>query len=366
MTVRMVTLNGDTPEAWRLALSLFGHPSASGLLDRRGGLAPGTGAADLVGTTAMKATVAPFIAWVDGTSSTSQGGYIVHNDAALEVEFEPGEASVVRTDRVIIQVRDDAYDSSGATDARIVVLKGNSGGGAADLPPSSELLWEVNVPAGASVGGGGLNVSSARSDKRRWTAANGGMLVVKDAADLATLTPHEGMQVYRLDGKDPQIYRGGSWAWCGPPRTVIKGSDTGPRTTETFAADPHLTVTGLPGGAYYDLCLWLRYAAHSESDLKIGWTYPSGSIINWSIASKAGQLQPDGNTGTPAWDALDRDSEPRLGGWTTDLTSLMSATVEGTLYTGSGGDLTLRWAAAAAGVGATVKAASKLMLVRVG
>jgi len=73
----MVTLNGDTPEAWRLALSLFGHPSASGLLDRRGGLAPGTGAADLVGTTAMQATVAPFIAWVDGTSSTSQGGYIV-------------------------------------------------------------------------------------------------------------------------------------------------------------------------------------------------------------------------------------------------------------------------------------------------
>jgi len=262
----------------------------------------------------------------------------------------------------------DAYDSSGATDARIVVLKGNSGGGAADLPPSSELLWEVNVPAGASVGGGGFNISSARSDKRRWTTANGGTLLVKDAADLATLTPYEGMRVWRIDAGDEQIYRGGAWRWNGMPRVIVKGSDSPPRTATDILADSTLAHTSVPAGTW-DLEILVRYAAHSAVDMAVGLDLPAGTNANWLISSKAGQDQADGNLGVPAWDSLGAASEPRLGGRTTDNTSPMWAVIRGTLITSTAGTIGLRWGCAAAAggnPGTVLKAASRITITRIG
>jgi len=342
MAVRAIAVkNGEVPETWRQALGLFAFPGG-GALERRGGLAPATGTADLVGTTPMNATVGPFVAWVDGTSGAKQGGYIVVNDDDHPVDFDPGEASVARNDQVIIQVKDNVYDSSGEQDVDILVLKGNSGGGASTVPASSEVLWNVPVPAGASIGGGGFDVSAVRQDRRRWTSALGGTLLVKDQADRDTLTPHEGEHIWRLDAGDRQIYRGGGWRWDGVPRTATKtaAQQVG---NDTFTVDNHLQLS-LPPGTW-DIELIGNYSADTDQDLKIGFNAPASSVMTWLVLGKGGATQADGPLGQPDWIPQGVTGDPRLGGRvTTDNTGWMAFWIKGWLTTTTAGTLQFKWA----------------------
>ena len=152
MTIRTLALASATTglQDHRLALGAFLGPGASAL-KRRAGLYYYAGSADLVSASALQANVTPFVAVVDGTSNALQGQVIVVADANETLTFSAGEPGVVRTDRVVLQVRDNAFDGSGSTDARVIVVKGNTSTGAANaVPASSILLWEVNVPIGAS------------------------------------------------------------------------------------------------------------------------------------------------------------------------------------------------------------------------
>ncbi|MBA9003728.1 hypothetical protein [Thermomonospora cellulosilytica] len=341
MTVRVFAQkDGATAEDHRLALSAFMGLGAAGVLDRRAGVFPSPGAAALTNVGPMTARVGTFMAWADGTSSSLQGGYPVVVDAPVDVTYDPGEAGVARVDRVVLEIRDNPYDASGFQDGRVRIVKGQASGAANPVPANSILLYETTVPAGASAGGGGFNITAASVAKFPYACAAGGILPVRDAADEATITPYEGMRIYRLDGQDPRLYRGGAWVWDAPPRACRKIADqTAPSTTlvndnELFVSTPADTLCEITGELYY--------SADPAADFKVAWTGPSGSFIDYSIHAAAPSVA--GTTGSVVLDRQDISKTPILGGAGT--TVHMVARIDGMYYSGSGGQLRVRFAQA--------------------
>ncbi|GII89616.1 hypothetical protein Ssi03_76060 [Sphaerisporangium siamense] len=212
MTIRTLALaSGVTSiQDHRLALGAFMAPGAS-VLERRPGLYYYPGAADLVSAAALQANVTPFVAVIDGTSNALQGQVLVVVDANVTLTFSAGEPSVARTDRVILQVRDNVYDASGFTDAQVLVLKGNTSTGAATtMPASSLLLWEVTVPSGAS----SITFASARTDKRQWMATPL-RVPVNSSTERDALPAIPGLEVTRLDTGNVEQYWSGAWRSSG-------------------------------------------------------------------------------------------------------------------------------------------------------
>jgi hypothetical protein len=201
MTVRVLALASGqtTTEAHRLGIT--GLTQSAGVITGRSGIYPASGAANLATVSAMVASIAPFNAWIDGTNSSSQGGYNFCSDATVNITFDAGNASTVRTDRVIGRVKDNIYDGSGATTGEVAYWKGNGTTGVATaLPANSLLLFEVAVPAGASAGGSGINFGTQTTDKRVYTSASGGITPIGNTTDRsAMVTPTEGTVIYRTD-----------------------------------------------------------------------------------------------------------------------------------------------------------------------
>lgn len=177
----------------------------------RSGIFGGTGGA-LSTVSAMVARVAPVRLIINNGVANTLGPYLFVSDANVDITFDAGQPSVARVDRIIARVRDNANDGSGSTAGSIEYLKGQTGGSATALPTNSFLLYEVTVPAGASSGTGGINFSTAATDKRVYTTANGGIIPVADDATMnAISSPYEGMAVYRQDWDVLFIYDGTTW-----------------------------------------------------------------------------------------------------------------------------------------------------------
>lgn len=154
-------------------------PGAGGALDTYNGVIPTSGdPMKLTSTGAMTAQIEVGRAVVQG--SATQGCYPAVITAPEAVTFSDGHASLDRIDSVVIMIRDDAYDSSGFTDIRVVVVQGTpaasptapTGIGNCYLP-----LHDVLIPAGTSAGGGGINWGTNVTDKRKYTVAVGGIAV---------------------------------------------------------------------------------------------------------------------------------------------------------------------------------------------
>ncbi|MFG2330580.1 H-type lectin domain-containing protein [Streptomyces sp. NPDC048604] len=175
MTVRVGRLtDGMTPEDHRLAASAGMAPA--GPLTTRGGCIPG--GLGLTGTSAMQATLYPGRLWIQGANAATQGGYAVTLDADVQLTFAPGDATHSRIDAVVVRVRDHVHDGSQLYRGEVEIIVGApSATPQAPLSPAnSEKLYEVTVPAGASAGAGGLDWGAAVADRRRYTAALGGIV----------------------------------------------------------------------------------------------------------------------------------------------------------------------------------------------
>lgn len=199
------------PREHRLALDVGMQPA--GLLLVRSGLVPSSGAADLVGNGALTAAVAPFAAVIRGTSVAAQGGYRFISETPITVTFGAGNGVNPRIDLVVARVRDNPFDSSGVQSGTVEVVAGTPGATpvAPAVPVSSLLLWQVLVPAGAS-GGSPINFTTARTDRRTWTAALGGTFSVRNVPERnAVADPYPGMEVYREDLKFEETWDGTQW-----------------------------------------------------------------------------------------------------------------------------------------------------------
>lgn len=153
--------------------------------------------------TTMSISISPVMAWIKGTSSTTQGGYPFISDAATTITFTDGNASTARTDKIIARVQDNTYDGGGVTAASIAYWPGDlTTGVATALPDSCLELYSVVVPAGASIGTGGITWSTALTATYIYTAASGGVIDCNTAAKTTAMvakTPPSGTLIWRDD-----------------------------------------------------------------------------------------------------------------------------------------------------------------------
>jgi len=161
-------------------------------------------------------------------NTVSQGHYLVQSDANINLDFEPGEASVARTDRIILRVYNDPQDGSGQTGVAVEYLKGQSSGSATPIPDNSMVLWEVPVPAGTSAGTGGINFVNTAVDKRFYTTASGGIIPVENNGDMTSIVnPYEGMAVLVKSNDVLYIYDGTAWRARSQISVASSGNLTG-------------------------------------------------------------------------------------------------------------------------------------------
>lgn len=212
MTIRVGRIaSGMTAEDHRLAAQA--GITHSGPLVTVGGVAGGL---DFAKTTGMSATIGVGQAWVPGTSAADQGGYPVTLDAAEAISFGVGDATRDRIDLVVLQVRDNPYDSSGVQAGRVLVVPGAypvSGGPVAPAVPASAIaLFTQRVNHGTSVGSGGIDVTLT-VDVRVHVTAAGGPVNVHNQAERDALSPiYDGLTVYRLDLHTTERWNGTTWS----------------------------------------------------------------------------------------------------------------------------------------------------------
>ncbi|PZT76038.1 MULTISPECIES: hypothetical protein [unclassified Streptomyces] len=166
-------------------LSPLGTLAPNGALTSASGIIPGSAdgkylmsALYVFGDTAgMTANVAPGRAVIQG--SPAAGAYPVVLNGYTTITFDDGDASNPRVDLVVLRVYDAQFDTvNGRTEAVLEIVKGQPSATPEPplLPDVSLPLAQVTVPAGASVGTGGLDWGSAVYDLRRATVAVGGIL----------------------------------------------------------------------------------------------------------------------------------------------------------------------------------------------
>lgn len=348
MTIRTLGLDSGVTslQDHRLALGAFMGPGAS-VLERRGGVYYYPGAADLVSAAALQATVSPFSAVVDGTSNSLQGQVVVVVDAAVTLTFSAGEAAVARTDRVVLQIRDTTYDASGSTDARVLIVKGNTSTGAANsVPASSLLLWEVVVPIGAS----SITFTSARVDRRQWIATPM-RIPVNSSTERDALPTIPGLEVTRLDTGAVEQYWSGAWRTLLPvaaPTSLVlfayKTSTTTRTSSTSFSDDPHLTVT-VDANSIYSVDFYLIYEADAAADLQWNFTAPSGATCTMTARGLAVGQAASTTSGSVEHVAFPHTSGHTVGGAGSGQLNKLGAAPKGVLITGgSSGAFTFRWA----------------------
>ncbi|MGW0939231.1 hypothetical protein [Streptomyces sp. NPDC002666] len=165
-------------------LSPTGTMTPSGALTTAGGVIPGSADGEYLmsglyvfgESTGMNATIAPGRAVIQGRGSA--GAYPVVLTDYTDVTFDDGDASNPRIDLVVVRVYDAQSDGGVRTEAvlEVVVGKAEATPEPPLLPDASLPLARVLVPAGASVGTGGISWADAVYDMRVSTVAVGGIL----------------------------------------------------------------------------------------------------------------------------------------------------------------------------------------------
>ncbi|WP_406383265.1 hypothetical protein [Streptomyces sp. NBC_01618] len=197
-------------------LSPVGTMTPSGALTSTSGVIPGSADGKYLmsglyvfGESAgMKATVAPGRAVIQGQGSA--GAYPVVLTDYTDVTFGDGDASNPRIDLVVLRVYDTQLDGGGRTEAvlEVVVGKAEATPEPPLLPDASLPLARVTVPAGASVGTGGIAWADAVYDMRVSTVAVGGILADSWNRDTAGGYPGQ----YRDTSSVLQRWDGTHWA----------------------------------------------------------------------------------------------------------------------------------------------------------
>jgi hypothetical protein len=145
-------------------------------------------------------------------------------------------------------------------------------------------------------------------------------------------------------------------------QAVRKASDTVLNNTTTLTADPELSIAVTSGGVYH-VEGFLIYTASTVADMNIGWTYPAGSTMDWTVNALITTIT--GNTGGLHRGRQSITGALPAGGSGATAGSKLIALPSGILTAGATGNLVLTWAQLVAEVSdATMYANSTLKITK--
>ncbi|MEU2746681.1 hypothetical protein ABZ613_10315 [Streptomyces collinus] len=207
MTVRAGWLlpNGQTREDTRLVP--LGTMAPESAMTSRDGVIAGGDPLKATGVAAMQVQISTGRALVQGT--TAQGAYPVAVTSPETLTVGDGNAQYTRIDSVVLKVYDGLYDTSEQTAVAVEIVQGaaNATPSPPTLPSACLRLWDITVPAGASAGTGGITWESALADRRRYTAAYGGIIPRGWGLSFAGAYPGQ----YRDNGAGLDRWDGAAW-----------------------------------------------------------------------------------------------------------------------------------------------------------
>jgi hypothetical protein len=216
-------LTGQSRVDTRLATSVGMVPT--GALASRSGVVP-DGGFGLQSLSAMQCQIMPGRAFVQGVAA--QGGYQVASDAPVALTVPDGDPQYGRIDIIALEIQDQQFDSSGQTQAVVVLIKGTAA--ATPVPPvvpaAAIGLFQISVPSKTSAGTGGLAWSTAVTDLRVYTSGLGGIV----PAGTTPWTPPMAGQYADLNG-ELQRWNGAAWTPVYDPMTT--GGNLPPVTSTT-------------------------------------------------------------------------------------------------------------------------------------
>jgi len=190
----------ETRQLMALALQYNGRT-----LGARAGVRPGGNAlnTELSGTTI---TVRAGVACVDPALTTAQGPYWVPLPADETHTLTAAHATLPRKDITILRVYDHDEDSSGQRKAQSEYLTGTAAASPAEpaVPAGAFRLATIDVPAS---GGGSPTVTI----NHPFTAAAGGITVVRTQTERDALAGYDGTACYRRDRDWIEAYDGTAW-----------------------------------------------------------------------------------------------------------------------------------------------------------
>ena len=221
-------LTGQSRVDTRLATSVGMVPS--GALTSRSGVVP-DGGFGLQSLSAMQCQIMPGRAFVQGV--TAQGGYQVASDAVVPLTVADGDPQFNRIDVIALQIQDQQFDTSGQTQAVIVLIEGTPA--ATPVPPPVPAaaigLFQISVPTKTSAGAGGVAWTTAVTDLRVYTSALGGIV----PSGTTPWTPPMAGQYADLNG-ELQRWNGAAWTPVYDPMTT--GGNLPQVTSTTRPANP--------------------------------------------------------------------------------------------------------------------------------
>jgi hypothetical protein len=228
--------NTHTAEMLRAALGInMSGARAAASLTPRGGVHPFLGgqlAVTQQGSPTTGVQVAAGVCFVPGTENTKQGGYIVMNDAALNVGMTAAPGSNSRIDTIVVRIQDQAYSGASNT-ATIESVTGTAAASpsAPALPNNAIPLADVLIPSGDTA-----YTDSQITDRRPYVAT--GVILCRNSADRPSPAA-AGMTIYQLDTQTMYTHNGTAWEVPG---------QAGTWTTFPFAAG-YVDAVGATGAA---------------------------------------------------------------------------------------------------------------------
>lgn len=184
----------------------------------RAGVLPGWGAELAVGQRGAGANMSVDVgagkAMIPAPTN-GHGGWVLINDAVLNLVIAANGAGNPRTDLVIARVSDAQYHTGGTNDAAVEVITGTAGVGAPvpTVPVAKGayiVLARVAVAAGAaSITNANITLNTVVDVPR--TAALGGVLIVANSTQRNAINPHAGLVVYQADTGVVYKWIGTAW-----------------------------------------------------------------------------------------------------------------------------------------------------------
>lgn len=322
-----------------LAALQAGNYSTATTLRARGGVHPSLGQELVVtqtGSPSMAVLVESGVASIPGNLNSTQGNYIVCNDAQVTLSIAAAHATLPRIDIVVINVRDSQY-SGASNDCQLQVITGtpNSSPVAPTAPDNSITLAQVAVAAAdTSITNGEI------TDTRFYLAAVGGVINARtEATRPSSAEIAEGQLVWTMDGNKLWVWDGSAYKQLYPTTDIIirKTADETLSNSTTLQNDDQLT-TPVSAGVTYEFECVVVYGAGSTADLKAAFTYPTATMEY--IASGL-----DSSTGNPNQTVSFSEasgSAKVYGG--AGIVSFRYIWYKGRIAVTSSGNLTLQWA----------------------